>query len=69
VRATALALRQRNFQVEAVADAIKAIDEDGGRKALEELAAAGIRTVTTEEVCTRLASAGAQSPDPARLPS
>jgi len=69
VRATALALRQRDFEVEAVVDAIKAITEDGGRRALAELAAAGVRTVTTEEVCAPLATAAAQNPDPARLQS
>ncbi len=61
VRATSLALRRRGFAVDVVADAIKAITDDGGRKALEELAAVGVRTVSTDEVCEAVqhfASAG-----------
>jgi nicotinamidase/pyrazinamidase len=53
VRSTVLALRKRNLPVAVVVDAIKAITEEGGRKALEEMAAAGARFVTTEEVCGR----------------
>jgi len=52
VRSTVLALRKRNLPVAVVVDAIKAITEEGGRKALEEMAAAGAQFVTTEEVCT-----------------
>jgi len=51
VRATALALRERAMPVDLVADAIQAITEDGGRQALGEMTAAGIRLVTTAEVC------------------
>lgn len=51
VRADALALRQRNKPVDVVVDAIKPITEEGGRKALEEMAAAGARMATTAEVC------------------
>ena len=51
VRAVTLALRRRDFAVDVVVDAIKPITEDGGRKALEEMAAAGVRTVTTGDVC------------------
>jgi hypothetical protein len=38
--------------VELVVDAIKAISEDSSRKAVDELLAAGVRLVTTAEVCT-----------------
>jgi nicotinamidase/pyrazinamidase len=51
VRADVLALRERNKPVELVADAIKAITEEGGRKALEEMANAGAEFVTTADVC------------------
>lgn len=50
VRADALALRRRGQAVDLVADGIKAITPEGGRKALEELAEAGVRMVTTDEV-------------------
>lgn len=50
VRADALALRQRGLAVDLVVDGIKAITEEGGQKALDELAKAGVRMVTTEEV-------------------
>jgi len=50
VRAVALALRERGFPVDLVVDAIKAITEEGGRKALEEVTAAGVRLVTTADV-------------------
>jgi len=51
VRADVLALRQRNEPVELVVDAIKAITEEGGRKALEEMVAAGAELVKTADVC------------------
>ena len=51
VRSTVLALRKRNLPVAVVVDAIKAITDEGGRKALDEMAAAGAQFVTTEEVC------------------
>jgi nicotinamidase/pyrazinamidase len=44
-------LCRRGFLVDVVVDAIKPITEEGGRKALEEMAAAGVRTVTTADVC------------------
>jgi nicotinamidase/pyrazinamidase len=50
VRASALALRERGLAVELVTDSIQAITEEGGRRALEEMAAAGIRMVTTDGV-------------------
>jgi nicotinamidase/pyrazinamidase len=52
VRADVLSLRQRNKPVEVVVDAIKPITEEGGRKAIEEMTAAGVRLVKTSEVCT-----------------
>lgn len=51
VRADALALRERGFPVDLVTDAIRAITEEGGRKAIEEMTAAGVRLVTTADVC------------------
>jgi len=51
VRATGLALCQQGIRVDVVVDAIKPITADGGRKALEELTAAGARTITTAKVC------------------
>jgi nicotinamidase/pyrazinamidase len=49
VRASALALRQRGQTVDLVVDGIKGITEEGGQKALDELAKAGVRMVTTQE--------------------
>jgi len=51
VRADALELARRGLRVEVVTDAIKPITEEGGRRALEEMAAAGIRMTTTADVC------------------
>ena len=51
VRADALALRRRNLKVDLVTDAIKPIAEEGGRKAIEEMVAAGVRLVTVADVC------------------
>jgi len=51
VRADVLALRERSMPVELVVDAIKAIDEEAGRKAIDEMTAAGAELVTTAEVC------------------
>jgi len=51
VRSSVLALRARKLPVALVRDAIQAISEGGGRKAIEEMAAAGARLVTTAEVC------------------
>jgi len=50
VRAAALALCRHGFRVELVTDAMRAITPEGGRKALEEMAAAGACRVTTAEV-------------------
>jgi len=51
VRADVLALRKRSLPVQLVVDAIKPITAEGGRKALEEMVAAGAELVTTAEVC------------------
>ena len=51
VQADALALRQRGLPVDLVTDAIKPITEEGGRKAIEEMAAAGVRPVTIAAIC------------------
>jgi nicotinamidase/pyrazinamidase len=51
VRSSALALRRRDLPVTLVTDAIKAITEEGGRRAIEEMTAAGVRQVSTAEVC------------------
>ncbi|MGD0225421.1 MAG: isochorismatase family cysteine hydrolase [Terriglobia bacterium] len=61
VRADALALRRRGFKVDLVVDAIKPITEDGGRKALEEMAGAGVRMVTTAEICKPVESTATQN--------
>ena len=55
VLANALALRRHGFKVDVVVDAIKPITVEGGRKALGEMAAAGVRTLTTAEVCQPVA--------------
>jgi nicotinamidase-related amidase len=56
VLAVVRALCQRSFQVELVADAIKPITEEGSRAALAEMAAAGVRMVSTAQVCGPVAS-------------
>jgi nicotinamidase/pyrazinamidase len=47
-----LALRKRHLPVALVRDAIKPISEEGGRKAIEEMVAAGAQLTTTAEVCS-----------------
>ena len=51
VLSAVLALRKRNLPVAVVLDAIKPIGEQAGRKAIEEMSAAGAQLVTTAEVC------------------
>ena len=51
VRADALALCERGFVTDLVVDAIKAITAEGGRKAIEEMRAVGVRSVKTADVC------------------
>jgi len=58
VRASTLALRARGFPVDLVVDAIQAITAEGGRKAKEEMVAAGVRLVTTDEVLACVAGRG-----------
>jgi len=50
VRAAALGLRQRGYAVRLVTDAIAPVAEDAGRRALEEMLAAGVVPTTTREV-------------------
>lgn len=52
VRADVLSLLERHKPVELVVDAIRPITAEGGRKALEEMAAAGAQLVKTAEVCS-----------------
>lgn len=51
VCSSALALRHRGLPVDVVTDAIKPITAEGGRRALEEMVAAGVRLTTTADVC------------------
>jgi nicotinamidase/pyrazinamidase len=51
VRWAVRALRKRSLPVALVRDAIKAITEEGARKAIEEMVAAGAELVTTAEIC------------------
>jgi len=51
VRSSVLSLRKRNLPVAVVRDAIKSINQEEGRKAIEEMVAAGAQLVTTAEVC------------------
>ena len=50
VRLAVLGLLQRGYGVRLVMDAIKAIDEDDGREAVEEMRNKGAETVTTDRV-------------------
>jgi nicotinamidase/pyrazinamidase len=59
VRADALALRERDWPVDLVTDAIKPITEDGGRKAIDEMVAAGVRLVKVADVGARLTQSAA----------
>ena len=51
VLSAVLALRKRSLPVALVLDAIKPISEEGGKKAIEEMVAAGAELVTTADVC------------------
>jgi len=51
VQSAVLALRRRDLPVALVQDAIKPISEEGGKKAIEEMVAAGAQLITTGEVC------------------
>jgi nicotinamidase/pyrazinamidase len=50
VLSAVLALRKRDLPVALVLDAVKSISEEGGRKAIEQMVAAGAQLVTTAEV-------------------
>ena len=50
VSAAGLSLRRRGKTVRLVTDAIRGITEEGCRKAVEEMSAAGITMTTTEEI-------------------
>lgn len=52
VRASALALRGRDFAVNLVTDAVKGITEDGHERALQDMAERGVQLVTTASVLT-----------------
>jgi nicotinate phosphoribosyltransferase len=53
VRDSALALRRLQVPVDLVVDAIRAIDPEKGRLAVEEMTAAGVRLVTVADICER----------------
>lgn len=61
VRADVLSLRERGFPVDLVMDAIKPITAEGGRKAIEEMTAAGSRLVNMADVCAAAEQAMRQS--------
>ncbi len=46
-------LRKRGLPVDLVGDTIRAITEEGGRRALEEMTASGARLVMTADICAR----------------
>jgi len=50
VLSSVLALRKRSLPVALVVDAVRAVAEEGGRKAVEEMVAAGVKLVTAAEV-------------------
>jgi nicotinate phosphoribosyltransferase len=53
VKDSALSLRRLQVPVDLVVDAIREIDSESGRRAIEEMVSAGVRLVTTNEVCAR----------------
>ncbi|MBI4095400.1 MAG: isochorismatase family protein [DPANN group archaeon] len=50
VKCAALGLRKAGLEVYLVTDAIAAVDKKGGKSALEEMIAAGVKPVTTNQV-------------------
>ena len=54
VRDSVLSLRRLQIPVDLVIDAIRPITEEGGRRAIDDMSAAGVRLVTTEEVCAQV---------------
>jgi nicotinamidase-related amidase len=65
VKESAVALRALGLPVDLVVDAIRPITEQGGRRAIKEMLAAGVRLVATDEVCAEvLQPVIATSPSP-----
>jgi nicotinate phosphoribosyltransferase len=60
VHDSVMSLRMLNLPVDLVTDAIKGITEEGSRKAIDEMVAAGARLITTDEVCSVHPSPGKQ---------
>ena len=58
VVAAGLALRRRGKKVRLITDAIRAITEEGGRKAIEQMRDAGVVLQSTEEVLAGRRAAG-----------
>jgi nicotinamidase-related amidase len=56
VRCAALGLLRLGKPVEVVTDAIQTLKEEDGRRALEEIVAAGGRLTTTDDVVARKAA-------------
>lgn len=50
VQASVLALLRRGFEVALVTDAVRAITEEGSRKALDLLYASGVRSIQTSDI-------------------
>ncbi len=57
-RTSVLSLRRYGRPVDVVVDAIRAIKEEDGKKAVEEMVAAGARLTTTDEVTSRAVMCG-----------
>jgi nicotinamidase/pyrazinamidase len=53
VRLVSLRMRELGISVTVVSDAIKAIDEEAGRKAVEEMGKAGVKFAATNEMLAR----------------
>jgi len=51
VRDSVLSLRRLRIPVDLVIDAVRAMSEEGGRKAIDDMVAAGARLITAEEAC------------------
>lgn len=60
VKSAALGLARAGQPTYVVTDAIRAIDPQGERQAFEEMTAAGVRPVTTDEVIRSLAATAAR---------
>jgi nicotinate phosphoribosyltransferase len=62
VKESVLALRGLRLPVDLVVDAIRPITEEGGKRAIEEMLAAGVRLVTTEEACAEVLQPASAAP-------